>query len=312
MSLARATAGAAGLTAGLGLLGILGPTFSGAALFLLPLPALAVGQIGGIAAAIAVAVSTSAIATVVIDPEVASLYLAFAGLPAVVAIWSLSRGWRIDSVIGTVLLVALVGSAAALLAFRTELGALQDSLAQAWKESFAQALDVYRRLGMSEEQLTDLELQRENLQQGSLALLPAVLVLSSGVMWLVDLRLARRWAPWPQLFNLKGWQAPSWLIWVLIGTGFALFIPHPIVSAVALNLFAVLLGCYFCQGLAIVSFYLQRFGLPTGLRVASYLLIAFQYVIAGIVLMLGVFDLWGDFRRLSVGATDAQSHADSE
>ena len=89
-------------------------------------------------------------------------------------------------------------------------------------------------------------------------------------------------------------------IWVLILAGFGMFAPSFSVAVAARNVFVVLLGCYFCQGLAIVSYYLDRFRLPRGIHVASYVLIAVQHVVAAMVLALGVFDLWGNFRRLGV------------
>jgi uncharacterized protein YybS (DUF2232 family) len=312
MTVTRATAGAAGLTAALGLLGLLGPTPAGAALLLLPLPALAISQLGGIAAVAAVAASTSGIAAAVVDVKAALLYLALAGIPAVVTLWSLNRGWRVESVVCVAVAVALMGLAATAWTFRSEVVGLNASLAHTWREGFARAIEIYRHLGMSEEQLADLELQRDSLQQTTLSMLPAIVVLCTGAMWFLNLRLARRWAPWPQLSNLKEWQAPGWLIWGLIAAGFAVFAPQADVSLMAGNILAVVLGLYFCQGVAIVSFYLQRLGLPPWLRVAIYVVITLQYVLAGVVLILGVFDLWADFRRLSVGAADAQGHADSE
>jgi uncharacterized protein YybS (DUF2232 family) len=312
MFVAKATAGAAGITAALGLLALFGPTGTGAVLLLLPLPALAIGQLGGAVVPLAVAGSAAGIAAALVDGEAAALYLAFAGMPAVATILALRRGWRIETVVAQAVFVVLIGLVAALWGFRNELATVQASMAETWRSSFDQAIELYRRLGMSEEQLTDLELQRAFLQQASLALLPAIVVLCTAAMWFFNLRLARRWAPWPQLHHLREWQAPAWLIWVLIAAGFALFVPHPGVSLAARNVFAVLLGCYFCQGLAIVSFYLQRLGVPVGLRLASYVLIMLQYVVAGVVLILGVFDLWGDFRRLSVDAADAPGRVDSE
>jgi hypothetical protein len=141
---------------------------------------------------------------------------------------------------------------------------------------------------------------------------PALGAVIAGAVWFINIRIARRWLPWPQLYNLHAWQAPDWLIWVLIVAGFGLFVPVDAVALVARNVFVVVLAGYFCQGLAIVSYYLQRLQLPAGLRVASYVLIGFQQVVAGVVLMLGVFDFWGDFRRLSVSAADAQGGSDAE
>ncbi len=91
-----------------------------------------------------------------------------------------------------------------------------------------------------------------------------------------------------------------------------MFLPWRPIDILARNFFLVLLGCYFCQGLAIVSYFLERLRLPRGVRVAGYLLIAVQHVVAGMVLVLGVFDLWGNFRRLSTGSADMQMSGDGE
>jgi uncharacterized protein YybS (DUF2232 family) len=99
------------------------------------------------------------------------------------------------------------------------------------------------------------------------------------------------------------WRAPDALIWVLIATGFAMFVPLGLFTLVARNVFLVLLGCYFCQGLAIVSYYLARFRLPRAVRIASYALIAIHQVLTATVLALGVFDFWANFRR---GPADLQ------
>jgi hypothetical protein len=82
-------------------------------------------------------------------------------------------------------------------------------------------------------------------------------------------------------------------------------------GVVAQNVFAITLACYFAQGLAITSYFLQRFGLPRGLRIAAYIVILFQQLAAGLVVALGVFDLWGDFRHLTAQPVDATVGSDS-
>ena len=46
-------------------------------------------------------------------------------------------------------------------------------------------------------------------------------------------------------------------------------------------------------------------GCRAALRVATYLVIALQHVAAALVVALGVFDLWGDFRQLTARPADA-------
>jgi hypothetical protein len=64
--------------------------------------------------------------------------------------------------------------------------------------------------------------------------------------------------------------------------------------------------------MAIVSFFLVRLGLPRGLRIATYLIIVLQQVAAALVVALGVFDLWGDFRHLTARPADAAVGPDSK
>jgi hypothetical protein len=206
----------------------------------------------------------------------------------------------------------LMGVLVSMLWMHGDVSTLRTVAAQTWDESFDQTLAWYRLLGVSDEALTDLQLQRNDLMSSVRSVAPAVAVVVAGAVWFINIRIARRWLPWPQLYNLHEWQAPVWLIWVLIAAGFGLFVPVDGVALASRNLFVVVLAGYFCQGLAIVSYYLKRLQLPTGLRIASYLLIGFQQVVAGVVLMLGIFDLWGDFRRLSVSAADAQGGADAD
>ena len=70
-----------------------------------------------------------------------------------------------------------------------------------------------------------------------------------------------------------------------------------------MNLLVVLLPVYFLQGLAVVSFFLQRREVSPLMRALSYMILfalnPFQLIVAGI----GVFDLWIDFRKPRVKNT---------
>ena len=70
------------------------------------------------------------------------------------------------------------------------------------------------------------------------------------------------------------------------------------IKAMALNLFLVIAVFYFFQGLAIVAYFFHHKNVPYFLRSLAYLLIVFEQVFTLLVVGLGLFDLWGDFRRL--------------
>jgi uncharacterized protein YybS (DUF2232 family) len=68
---------------------------------------------------------------------------------------------------------------------------------------------------------------------------------------------------------------------------------------IALNLLLVIGAYYFAQGLAVIGFFFHKNKVPRFLRGLTYVLIVFQQIFTLLVVGLGLFDLWGDFRRLS-------------
>jgi hypothetical protein len=312
MSHARAVVSGAVCAVALCLGGLIGPPGAALALLALPLPALVVGGVAGVSHAVASSVAAGSLLGGLLGWTVGASYLALAGAPAVLAVLMLRRAWRLEPVISAAIAAMLLGAAGLALLFAPEAGSWSAAIGDAWRASFDGAVSTYRELGMSTEQLAELQAQREELARSALNFLPALLVIGAAVLWMANLRVSARWAAWPQLHALSRWRAPDGVIWLLIASGFALFAPNPTVAVVAGNVFAVVVACYFGQGLAIISYFFQRFSLPRGLRIATYLVIAFQQLAAGVVVVLGVFDLWGDFRHLSARPADAAVGSDSE
>jgi len=292
--------------------GLIGPPGAALALLALPLPTLVVGGVAGAAHAAASSLAVGSLLGGLLGWPVGASFLALAGLPAVLAVLMLRRAWRLAPVISAALAATLLGGAVLGLLMAPQVSSWPALLADAWRASFDGAVATYRDLGMSAEQLAELESQRDQLAQSALNFLPALLVVAGAALWLVNLRVSARWAAWPQLDALSRWRMPDAVIWLLIASGFGLFVPNPLVAVIAGNVFAVVIASYFGQGLAIVSYFFQRFGLPRGLRIATYLVIALQQVAAGLVVALGVFDLWGDFRHLTARPADAAVGSDSE
>jgi hypothetical protein len=234
------------------------------------------------------------------------------GVPACVVAVGLRSRWSIERTV-------LVGMAAwsvcvaslALLAYgdpTTLIATARQELAH----GFDVAVSTYGSLGVPEDTLAAARAEREVLVTGLLEVLPALVVLAGALMVIANVVLLRNWTSSLHDVDLRLWRTPDLLIWALIGTGFGMFLPWRPLGLLARNVFLVLLGGYFCQGLAIVSYFLERLRLPRGVRVAGYLLIAVQHIIAGIVLALGIFDLWGNFRRLDAGSPNMQVPTDSD
>ena len=292
--------------------GLIGPPGAGLALLAVPLPALVVGGVAGASHAAASSLAAGGLFGGLLGWPIGASFLLLAGAPTVLAVLMLRRAWRLEPVLSAALATMGAGGAGLAVLFAPEAGSWSAVLGDAWRSSFDGALAMYRDLGMSAEQLAELEGQRDELARSAVRFLPALLAIGVSALWLANLRISARWAAWPQLYGLSRWRTPDWVIWILIASGFGLFVPHADVALVAGNVFAVVIACYFGQGLAIVSYFFQRFSLPRGLRAATYLVIAFQQVAAGLVVALGVFDLWGDFRQLTARPADATVGSDSE
>lgn len=94
--------------------------------------------------------------------------------------------------------------------------------------------------------------------------------------------------------GLSAWRTPDWWVWPTIALGAGtLFVPGQ--AGVALsNLLRVVLVFYVLQGVAILAVGMRRWRVGPGLRAVLWLL-AFLFGIP-LLLALGFFDLWFDFR----------------
>jgi hypothetical protein len=255
---------------------------------------------------------TAGAISIALGADAAPGFVLALGLPAVVLAVGVSRRWAFErTALAGIVMWALGVSILAVLAYG-DIAALLSAAREQLANGVALALSNSAQIGTSAGTVAALDAEREAVIDGLLQMLPALVILTGAVMVLVNLMVVRKSAGALPDANLRCWRAPDSLIWVLILAGFAMFVPAPAPALVARNAFAVLLGCYLCQGLAIVGYYLDRFRLPLGLRVVSYLLIAVQHVVAILVLVLGIFDLWGNFRRLNAGPADVRFHTDGK
>ncbi len=176
----------------------------------------------------------------------------------------------------------------------------------------ARGQDFYKLLGIQQTIPADTQASVISL---TMRLSPAFAMLVAASTMLLNLRVFWRWAgPQRLAYNLFGdlsrWSAKEWLVWLLLASGFGLFIPVPAVSDIALNGFICIAAVYFCQGLAIVGFYFQSFSVPSIVRGIIYFVVFAQPVVAALVCIAGVFDTWIDFRRLKPPSPEANNLGD--
>jgi hypothetical protein len=93
---------------------------------------------------------------------------------------------------------------------------------------------------------------------------------------------------------LRQWKAPAYLVWPTIVFGFFLVVDAGVVSDVSLNVFKFLMAIYAIQGLSVLSYFFELWGVRGFFRLVGFCLSLF--LMMPLVLSLGFFDLWFDFR----------------
>jgi uncharacterized protein YybS (DUF2232 family) len=262
------------------------------------------------AAAIALAASLVGLAA---GPIAAGVFLATAGLAAAIMSYMLTRRYPFEVITACTAGALLVTGAVAAILAAGSAGALADSL----RNSLTLALDngqkFYKSAGLDTVMRPDM---RATIIGGTIKLFPALAALSAALTVLMNLGLFWRLGGrqervgYPLFGDLVRWSAPDWLIWALLAAGFGLFIPLEVLSTIALNCFVCVVAVYFCQGLAIMAFYFRVLAMPALARGLIYFVTSVQPVLAILVCVAGVLDLWIDFRRLRPPSREARNLGD--
>ena len=87
------------------------------------------------------------------------------------------------------------------------------------------------------------------------------------------------------------------LVWPVIMTGSLLLLPEERLNTLGLNAGLVLLVLYLSQGLAIIASLMQRWSLSLLVRTIIYSLLFMQIYGFVLVAVLGLADVWVDFRK---------------
>lgn len=162
---------------------------------------------------------------------------------------------------------------------------------------------LYRNMGMPEESVQLISNSLDKIQHVLVTIIPALVSASTLFVVWISILLAKpilksRSLFYPDFGPLNVWKAPEYLVWGVIGCGMSLFLPFEALKIVGLNGLLTLMIVYFFQGIAIVSFYFNKKRFPRFIRIFLYTLIALQQLILLVVIGLGFFDMWFNFRRL--------------
>ena len=199
---------------------------------------------------------------------------------------------------------AIAATASAVMAFGMAMSAGQDLFTMAQQEittGMGQAMQLYeQQKGLSPQ---DLETIRQGMQTVAATLIrifPALGCLNVLLIGAVTLLFLRRMASQRGLAlsiaPFSDFRVPEIVIWLLIAAGFSMLAPTTLLTTPALNIIVILTVLYFCQGLAVLLTLAGRTSYAGLLKVMLTFLLLLQPYLLPVVAILGIFDLWGDFR----------------
>jgi uncharacterized protein YybS (DUF2232 family) len=191
-------------------------------------------------------------------------------------------------------------------------------LLTALDQGLSRAFNLYQEdSGLPADTLQNLETAVGQLKLFIPKILPALLF--TGILYTVWMNQALgNWllkkknqslAPWQ---DFKEWQLPDNLVWgMILGTGALFFLNGPL-NTIGLNIVIALGALYFLQGLAVLVSLLHKWSVPQLLRLLIYGFFVMQTF--GIVLLsiIGLAEVWTDFRRLNPPPPDQQNNDDKE
>ncbi|HBI14250.1 MAG TPA: hypothetical protein DDY20_01815 [Desulfobulbaceae bacterium] len=202
------------------------------------------------------------------------------------------------------------------LLFWTVYGAVEgvqpyQQLLQMIDDGFAQSYEYYRaQAGQKAETLLYLEQAVAETRRLVPHLLPGLLGciviftvwvnLMGGISLLGRLKPGQ--LPWKKF---SGWRLPDWLVWPTIGAMLLLLAGGDEIATVA---FSLVLTCgllYFFQGLGVFMHLLDRWKVPLALRVLFYGMLILQSYGLLLLSLLGLADVWVDFRRRAAPRPEA-------
>ncbi|HQG81470.1 MAG TPA: DUF2232 domain-containing protein [Smithellaceae bacterium] len=228
---------------------------------------------------------------------------AAAGLSGMVMARSLKLNPSIEALVLFPSLVCL----AAITAFFVLIGIeLEMNIIEVVKKYVSEAVDLnigfYARLPLKPEEIKAIQDSKDGIIDFLARLFPAICTISVlSVIWLNVLLIRRilgKKTVKPYVFSgLSQWKTPPWLVWVFIAAAAMIMLSHTYLRFAGINIFLVVSFLYLLQGLAIVSFFFQSKNISMFFRVIIYFLIAVQQLLMVAIALVGLFDLWVDFRK---------------
>lgn len=194
------------------------------------------------------------------------------------------------------------------LIFWTAYGTVQNvnpyqNLLEVLDGGFAQMFEYYRNSDeLPAETLVQLEFAFQEMRRIIPTILPGILcctvVITVWINLLVSTSLIARVqpeiTPWKKYSQ---WRLPDKMVWVLIAAGVTLLLGMEQTSQVGIGMLLLTSLLYFFQGLAVFIYLLDKWKIPSYLRILIYVILILQSYGLILLILAGLADVWFNFRR---------------
>jgi uncharacterized protein YybS (DUF2232 family) len=273
-----------------------------------PLPLLVVRLRIGLGAASAATSASAALLAAAYSPGIGLIFLLLLAVPGLIMVDTMARGRGLIRGCGWAFALITLELCAALLFANDWMSAELRRPFEYWTSP--QAMDEVRGAGLPPEQVEALAEQFAVLSRVVAVVYPAMYVIFGAMIVLANaallrLYLARRDPAWLEgnEFERVRWPFPMAVAFVLAG----LAVLSPPLRPAAYNALLLLAFFFALQGLAVVAFYTRRLAAPAFLRWAVMVLVLINPWAPQILGLLGLFDMWFDFRKWAEPPPAAQA-----
>lgn len=237
--------------------------------------------------------------------EMGLYYLSCYGMLALVMGEMINRNSTMEASVAFAAFAVLMFSL--LLLFFTSQGQVGDIYGKIHEQVailISQSIEAYSQAGISAEQIEIIEENIPWIATWVVLLMPgaiitAFIMLSAGnYIGYKFLQTRLPYLPPPDPKPVLFWSPPDKTVFAaIIGGGMSL-LPTAAIRALGLNILFVTGTLYTFSGFCILQHFFTRSRLPFFVRWTGYILLLLQPFLILIVMFLGLFDLWFDFRKI--------------
>jgi uncharacterized protein YybS (DUF2232 family) len=244
---------------------------------------------------------------VLVGPQLAIAFIAAYGIMAAAMGEATRLSFSFEKIIWISTLVPAVLALLILYAgLAGEEGSSMEVLEGAFKDTVGSYIQVLEKWGETPENLKFIRKYLEDRIPIAARAVPAIILISSLIGAVINFLSVRYlWLRFytRQYFegmDVSRWMLPDVMVWVLIASVGSMFFGPEISQVAGTNLVIILLFLYFLQGLSVVTHILKSKKFPRWAWIIVFVLIPLNPMFFGLVVGMGLFDIWVDFRKIRV------------